>query len=189
MFAKRILAVALVAILANMAVVFADVAINFPIKGSSVTAGEPADITWIPGPNGVTGADVEIVLMEGTDQKNLRAVQSLGHAKDTDLKATVTIPSDLVTSSSYVIRVGNNYSHYFTVSGSASSSTPTSTSSSSSSSSSDSTSTTTITSTPTKNSVKMPSSATAISPNAQPLVFTGSLIALVPVAIMAIWGF
>ncbi|KAI8054612.1 hypothetical protein BDF22DRAFT_680055 [Syncephalis plumigaleata] len=196
MFAKRTLALTLVAVLANMAVVFADVAINFPIKGSSVNAGETTDVTWVAGPNGISpNANVDVVLMEGTDPNNLKTIKTFEQAKESDLKATITIPADLSTSGNYVIRVGRNYSHYFSISGSSSSSSQSPTSSSSSSStsatpSSTTTSTTTITNTPTKTPIKMPSSgATAITPNAQPLVLTSSLVALLPVAILAIWGF
>ncbi|RKP22585.1 hypothetical protein SYNPS1DRAFT_25626 [Syncephalis pseudoplumigaleata] len=199
-------AVACLALLSQVATVLADVAINNPVEGTQWTAGQTTQVTWLPGPNGITpNKDVAIELMHGDNPDQLDLVGVIGRAKESDQRATVNVPSGLTSGGYYAVRIGDRYSHYFHIigsgkpgssSGSGSSSSgsssgkPTSTTDSSSSTTTTSSSKTSSTSTPSKTPIRMPSSGAAtVAPTDQPLVLASSLLALVPVAVLAIWGF
>jgi hypothetical protein len=207
MFINRVTFATLIVVVMGAVSTLADVSINNPVDGTQWVLGRPATVTWIEGENGFDpDAEVTVELMRSDDPNNLDFVAVLGTAKETDGRLSFTVPRDLEEDDNYVVRIGNRYSSYFTITKSASPS-ATDTNDRPAASASSPTSTPTQSNnddgddgdddddeessdTPSsKKTVLFPPKISATTSNNQPFMMANSLLALVCVAVIAIWGF
>jgi hypothetical protein len=201
MFINRVTFATLMVVVMGAVSTLADLSINNPVAGTKWVAGKQATITWIPAGDGYdTEAKWTVELVRGDDEISFRRVAVLGTAKETAGKLTFTVPKDLPSDDNYAVRIGERYSHTFEISNSAlpatkstKTATPTSSPTLKKSDKDDdegkngTTTSTTSTSSPTSTPTDTTSGGSTA--NNQPFVMTGSLLALVPVVVMAMWGF
>lgn len=93
----------------------ADFSLNNPVAGTKWQAGKEATVSWIPAGSGYnTSADVKIELMRG-DPAHLNLVQYIGTTKETDGTYTFIVPDTYQSADDYSVRIGDKYSHSFSV--------------------------------------------------------------------------
>jgi len=93
----------------------ADLSITNPVATTTWTSGTRATITWVPGSAGFDrSSEPAIDLLRGNPGA-LSLVKGLGTARERRGEARVRVPEGLVAGTDYVVRIGQTFSHAFTV--------------------------------------------------------------------------
>ncbi|KAI9227254.1 MAG: hypothetical protein DHS80DRAFT_31975 [Piptocephalis tieghemiana] len=165
--------------LTSIPAILGAITINNPIDGTVWRVGERETITWIPKDGGFdTTASWPVAVMYG-NQSNMAMAGVIGQVKEADASFSFVVPTSWGNSKEYAVRIGNTYSHYFTIEGS-NKDAPNPTSTTASSSSSTPTSTSTSTSSATDANSQGAANMSPHGPSA------GSVIAFVPFALLAL---
>ncbi|RKP12867.1 hypothetical protein BJ684DRAFT_20612 [Piptocephalis cylindrospora] len=176
--------------LASVPAVLGAFTINSPVDATVWTVGKRETITWIPADGGFDSSATWPVSVMFGNHSALTMAGTVGQAKETDGTFSFTVPTSWGNSKDYAVRIGNPYSHYFTIQGSDKDAVvPTSTTSSSTTSS---TPTSSSSSTPSSTSSSKPTSSDpqAAASNMSPQgVSAGSVVAFVPFALLALSWF
>jgi len=94
----------------------ADYSINNPVAGTTWTAGQSATVSWVPAGVGYETAQHPVDVLKG-DPSALQYVANVGTVAESDASYTFNVPDTYSSGSDYVVRIGDKYSHQFTVAG------------------------------------------------------------------------